>query len=465
MELANAAGKRILFYNWTHIDEKIGGGVNVYQKNLALAMVNEGYDVYYLNAGLSYDKAGDVRLVEYENSLDKRIKCYEIINSPVLAPVMQSPKNIQQYLNDQSVKLLVKKLILQIGNISVVHFNNLEGLPVSVLSLKEEFPEIKFVYSLHNYFPLCNRVDLWKHDNKGGCNCAEHTDLDCAQCYNWKNYTIERAYRRRDISFSGRVIRKCRYLYSKLSPDNVDISLYTKFTVSTIEAINKYMDVMLAVSGRVAEIYASQGLDMRKVKISYIGTKVAEFQADTSVTDVYSSPFKLIYMGYMNKPKGFFFFVDVLKHMPDDMASKLEITIVARYSDEHKSILEELQALRHRFVDIKLVNGYTHDNQYDLLKDKHLGIVPVLWEDNLPQVAIEQVAYGVPILASDLGGACEIFSKNEHFVFQAGDVNECISKIRFLLENRRLLLDFWDDKIKFKTLEEHINEITDIYRM
>lgn len=48
MELANAAGKRILFYNWTHIDENIGGGVNVYQKNLALAMVNEGYDWSYV---------------------------------------------------------------------------------------------------------------------------------------------------------------------------------------------------------------------------------------------------------------------------------------------------------------------------------------------------------------------------------------------------------------------------------
>ena len=91
MELANAAGKRILFYNWTHIDENIGGGVNVYQKNLALAMVNEGYDVYYLNAGLSYDKAGDVRLVEYENSLDKRIKCYEIINTDLFSVIQVCP--------------------------------------------------------------------------------------------------------------------------------------------------------------------------------------------------------------------------------------------------------------------------------------------------------------------------------------------------------------------------------------
>ena len=110
-----------------------------------------------------------------------------------------------------------------------------------------------------------------------------------------------------------------------------------------------------------------------------------------------------------------------------------------------------------------MVNGYTHDNQYDLLKDKHLGIVPVLWEDNLPQVAIEQVAYGVPVLTSDLGGACEIFSNNEHFVFKAGDVDECIRKIRFLLENRDVLLDFWNKKMRFKTLEEHTDEIALLY--
>ena len=28
-----------------------------------------------------------------------------------------------------------------------------------------------------------------------------------------------------------------------------------------------------------------------------------------------------------------------------------------------------------------------------------LSIVPVLWEDNLPQIAIESIAYGVPVLA------------------------------------------------------------------
>lgn len=463
MERLNAISKKILFYNWTHIDENIGGGVNVYQKNLAIAMINKGYDVYYLNAGLSYDSSGSVKLTKYENSLDKRIKCYEIVNSPVLAPVQQSPKNIEHYLSDKSVKQLVKDLLLEIGNISVVHFNNLEGLPISVLSLKEELPEIKFVYSLHNYFPLCSRVDLWKNDKKDGCNCLSHTDADCAQCYDWMNYNLVKVCRVHKMGFAGRVLRKCCYQYSKLFPDDVDISLYKKFSNSTIKAVNKYMDVVLAVSKRVAKVYARNGLDMQKVKINYIGTKVADFQADTSVANVYSENFKLIYMGYMTKPKGGFFFVELLKRIPDDMASRLEITVVARYSHAHNHIIKELKYLRRRFVDIKLVNGYTHDNQYDLLKDKHLGIVPVLWEDNLPQVAIEQVAYGVPVLTSDLGGACEIFSNNEHFVFKAGDVDECIRKIRFLLENRDVLLDFWNKKMRFKTLEEHTDEIALLY--
>lgn len=55
---------KILYYNWIHISGKLqGGGVQVYQKNLALAMSELGHDIYYLNSGLTYVKGGgtDVR--------------------------------------------------------------------------------------------------------------------------------------------------------------------------------------------------------------------------------------------------------------------------------------------------------------------------------------------------------------------------------------------------------------------
>ena len=33
-----------------------------------------------------------------------------------------------------------------------IHFNNFEGLSLNVLKIKEDFPDIKIIVSLHNYY-------------------------------------------------------------------------------------------------------------------------------------------------------------------------------------------------------------------------------------------------------------------------------------------------------------------------
>ena len=50
------------------------------------------------------------------------------------------------------------------------------------------------------------------------------------------------------------------------------------------------------------------------------------------------------------------------------------------------------------------MNGYAKSEQGRLLGEIDLGVIPSLWEDNLPQVAIEYIASGIPIVASDAGG-------------------------------------------------------------
>ena len=98
----------------------------------------------------------------------------------------------------------------------------------------------------------------------------------------------------------------------------------------------------------------------------------------------------------------------------------------------------------------------------DIYKNIDLGIVPVIWEDNLPQVAIEYVAYGVPILCSDLGGAQEL-SEAKEFVFKAGDINDFQEKITNIINNRDLLKKYFDKKKKLTTMEEHINSLMEFY--
>lgn len=109
-----------------------------------------------------------------------------------------------------------------------------------------------------------------------------------------------------------------------------------------------------------------------------------------------------------------------------------------------------------------MINGYTARNQQELLQGMNLSVVPVLWEGNLPQVAIEQIAYGVPILVSDLGGAREIV--NDHrFVFRAGDTEEFINKISDIMDDRQLLIDFWKADRHLVTMQEHVDSLMQIY--
>lgn len=207
-------------------------------------------------------------------------------------------------------------------------------------------------------------------------------------------------YHRRGYKYLGRLFQA---FYLVLYHSN-SVDIFEDFEKKNICYINLYMDGVLAVSERVRELLIKHEIDENKISTSYIGTRVADeamYSPNANNTD--SDYFKIVYMGYMRPEKGYYFFINALEKLQDDYSKHIDVRIVARYAGKIKEVTE-IDNLRHKFHDIELIDGYTKDNQKELLQGCHLGGVPVLWEDNLPQVAIEQIAYGVPILVSDFGG-------------------------------------------------------------
>lgn len=452
---------KILYYNWTHLDEQnLGGGVRIYQKNLADSMCEMNHEIYYLNSGFTYNGGGT-----YIEQLDNvyNIRCYEIINSPVLAPVQQSGKNIDCYLNDKSLKEILINFIKENGPFDIIHFNNLEGLSLSCLELKEEFPNTKLIYSLHNYFPFCSRVDLLQNSKSNAHNCDKKSYKECISCY--KKHSYNATITRRQLKNSGKLNLKNKAslkIYDTFVRDKENESLYRNFEESNVSSINKNIDIVLAVSDRVKEIAVSRGLDPSKILTSYIGTLVAEHPLNKCNTNINAEPFNVIYMGYMKKPKGFNFFLDSITELSKNNKD-IHFKLVAKYKT--KSNYKELfkvKMLQRKYNNIELINGYTSSNQKDLLQGCNLGVVPVLWEDNLPQVAIEQIAYGVPILVSDLGGAKELVNNND-FIFKAGNQKEFIEKLLKIKNDRKKLEEFWENNSKLTTMDKHIKDILNIY--
>ena len=490
---------RILLYNWVPYDdeENRGGGVRVYQSNLIRELKKlQGVQVYTLSSGIIYNlwKRG---IYIRKRSVKNGVKSYEVVNSPITAPAHTVFYSLDIYLKDKTLGCVIKEFIDTHGPFDIIQFDNLEGLSAEILTLKKDFPSTNFIFNMHNYNLFCPQVNLWF----GECElCIEYNDgKKCSVCLS-HNYSIRevkiahgistflkslhlkhssfffrvvflsmhlsrswsRAFLRKveAIRLRGRIVAspgqketgsvKIRNMvYSNLSVGEV----YRKYRETNVLNMNKHIDHVIAVSKRVKEIAVSYGISRNKVSVYYIGTEFARQSVPIRVLD--REGFKIAYLGYERADKGFYHFVEALETIPCSDAKRISVLIAAKL--QSNDTLNRLKRLSVKFLEFHIVDGYEHKTLKLLLEDVDLGVVPVLWEDNLPHVALEFVAHGVPVLSSDLGGAKELCGGSRSFVYRHGNVNDFINKILFFLNNRYELQRYEKNRLKLINMEKHVN--------
>lgn len=496
---------RILFYNWVdYFDpEKRGGGVSVYQRNVLNALdALQDVEAVFLSSGISYDLYSNRprwEKVRHGSRID-RDRRFEIVNSGVLSPSHHSFGNAVQLDHPETVACL-KDFMRANGPFDVVHFNNLEGLPASALDLKDDFPGLKVIFSLHNYYPFCPQVNLW-YDERSNCTdfkggrkcetCLPHKPderiirLANAVAFNLKKGGVEPGTRLFDRAFmpgmrlGGRAARAysrfSRRGKAALAPPvapEASAGLLTRMAPAwegfadrrekMVAAINAHCDRVLCVSARVGEVAERFGVDPELIQTSYIGTKQYEKYLETSPKPALvkeDGTLTLAYLGYMRRDKGFFFLLDCLEKLNPELAARINLVVCARRGDD--KTMNRLADLSERFGNVLYADGYSHDDLDELLADVDVGLVPVLWEDNLPQVAIEMHARHIPLLTSDLGGAQELGNCPE-MVFKAGNMRSFHAKIANILYGRIDAQDYWKDAMAPVSMPAHIAELLAVY--
>lgn len=478
---------RILYYNWVNFDdiEKQGGGVTVYQKNIIdkLTLLDD-IEIVFFSSGTKYSLINtNKQYMKYDHRYND-VECYSLYNSKVLAPGYLSFYNKHTVYESEAVDVL-EKFIHKTGPYDVIHFNNLEGIPVEVVKLKQVFKTTKFIFSMHNYYPLCPNVHLFYQDKS---NCIDYENgKKCMECMfdipgpqsMIKKYQLKPVLPVVTKIVSIDKIRKIYSIVKKISTigrknkkkesseDSEALNLgdqdYLKNRREEIvDLINNNIDEVLVVSNRVGEIAQNYGIDANKIKTSYIGTKHAEiFDLHQKKMDFNSDSLSILYLGYMRRDKGFYFFLDAMEKMPQEIADKINIIIAARNTD-HEAY-DRIMQLKGKYKKVQYYDGYTHETLPKLFEDTDITVVPVLWEDNLPQIAIESVCYGVPLFTSELGGAKEL-GNNDDFVYDSGSYESFYSKLSKIVFKEVLLKSFWSNLKKPVTMEEHISELLTIYK-
>lgn len=473
---------RICYYNWVDYDDKRkrGGGVTVYQKNVIESFNNNLDDeAYFIFSGVTYNPFNKKIFFKKTN------RKYEIVNSATLAPSHLSFSSSSQITHSETESVFLD-ILEDIGGIDIIHFNNLEGIPVKVLErIKSKYPNIRVIFSVHNYYPFCPQVNLWERETRnckdynGGRKCVTCVTHGHGEGYFKKNYFLDSFLLSRNIkdnslaskfawSAAHRVnnsFYKIRKLIKpiELSKPLVNFSENSSYFITRrqefINAINENCDVVLTVSKRVADICYYFGINKNLLRVSYIGTAhYSKYLQSKPKGDKITT---IAYLGYMRKDKGFEFFIDALRKVPSNIAKNINLVVAAKRHNEHYYYL--LKELTSKFNNVYFADGYNHKNIDKILEDVDLGVVPVLWEDNLPQVAIEMHCRRIPILTSDLGGACELHKKHPRFTFKAGNYKDFITKLTDLTVNGYDSLQYWTDSMSPVSMEQHINELIEVY--
>lgn len=465
---------KILYYNWVQFDNEKnqGGGVNVYQRNLIGSLThNTNNEIYFLSSGWKYNPLKTKTYIQETSNIFKdKCRSFEIINSSIMAPAFAMFMNPRKFIDDMDTYEIFDEFISKYGPFDVIHFNNIEGISVNVLKLKEKYPSTKFIVSIHNYQPICPLNQYFQNHNKCICHNYDNGNecLKCSEVLPSKKEYYKRCKYFYYDKYKGylKFLRLPFKLFSKLfkgqsskyigSLNTMKPQEYVEYRKHNFEVINKYADKILAVSERVRNIMLEHGYDSQKVVTSYIGTKFAEQELGYSVATK-TKPFTIAYLGYEREDKGYFFLINALSKLDNNVASNINVVLAVK--NIHKKYIENKLD---NFNEVIIYNGYSHKELQNILHSVNLGIVPVLWEDNLPQVAIEMVACGVPILCSDFGGASELCA-SELFKFQGGNEKNFINKLVTLYKTPELLNEYWSNHSKLTTMDEHINSLMSLY--
>lgn len=496
---------RILYYNWVDYldEERRGGGVSVYQRNLMRALAGApGVEASFLCSGVSYDfpRGRPPRWEPLRHGPDEdRERRFEIINSAVLAPAHHGYGTAAQ-VSDTPTEAAFVDFIDKTGPYDVIHFNTLEGLPAKVLELCRYWPEMRVILSLHNYYPFCPQVNLWHQEREvcgdfdAGRKCVHclphvhdprHMRLSGGLGYRLRlagltpgTWAFDQAYRwtMRIGGRGSRLLRKLKgqggarrlrrggkpgLLRPMAPPDGVP---FAARRADLVTLINDNCDAVLGVSEAVCRLAQGFGVTETLLHTSYIGTREAAAWHDTApriFPMASDGTLRLAYLGYMRRDKGFYFLLNALETMPRELASRLRLEVAAKRSD--RATMDRLSELSGRLAGLTHADGYSHDDLDRLLAQVDVGLIPVLWHDNLPQVAIEMHARHIPLLCADIGGAREL-GNCPQMTFAAGDVAAFHDRIRALLQGEIDMAAYWRGASAPVEMQAHLRDLMAHYR-
>lgn len=442
-----------------------GGGLIEYVEDIMEEMVKRGHQEVYFFSG-SYDLKLKPYIKEYKES---GIQYYELINSPNIAP--QRMGKPQDECQQKEIEELFEKVLLK-EHPNIVHIHEFEGLTAGVIDIAKKYG-IPIAFSIHNYWPLCPQVELF--DYVGNLICDDYQNGErCVRCEIYSPHKttgltkwIRRAekFKKHQLIYDSmkvaykmvkNIFRNFRTHYDVKNDDAGErAKMYVKRRECFVEKLNKEVDKILAISSIAKKIYVMHDVDEKKIEVIYRGLR----KLDSIKPKPYrNNDYPIVYgfLGGSSPHKG----IDVLINaflMLEQKVTKLVI-----YGGKDQEYIKKIKNLG--ISNIEFRGKYRPEELNKVLKEIDVGVVPSVWYEAFGLVGLEFLQARVPLIVSDTCGVAEIVEDGKTgYIFKSGDISALFGKMKMFVENPFLIREYQKNIKRFKTIEEHADEMEEIY--
>lgn len=193
--------------------------------------------------------------------------------------------------------------------------------------------------------------------------------------------------------------------------------------------VNQATDMFICPSFFMATILNKIGIP--KNKLIHLPTPISHELFNLKPKPIPNKGYAL-YVGGLYEPKG------VLTAVKSAIKFGFPLKIVGQAGTPVFALLEkEIACAKASNITF---TGFAHGPELDkLYKGATCVLVPSLWYENSPNVILEAMAHGRPVVASNIGSLPETVADNETgFLFKPGDEIDLYEKVKALIDNHTL---------------------------
>jgi glycosyltransferase involved in cell wall biosynthesis len=439
------------------------GGLTKYSIDLMKSQVNEGQQNFLLFPGhFTFNKKTKIKRV----TLFKGIEVFELINPlPIsLLGGINKPEAFMKAIYPHNVY----KSFLEKVQPDIIHVHTLMGIHKEFFLAAKEL-NIKIIYTSHDYFGICPKVNLIDYNGEI-CNDFDE-GAKCTVC-NQNAYSFpliyfmqSRIYRTLKESYFIKILRQSKK-EKIMKQDNIVTRSDERINREQAQKYKQLREYYLNIFSHIDYFHFNSNVTKNEYKkfidvtgevlpITHSNIQDCRIQRDYKSNE----PLKITFLGSLDKYKGFPLLKEALSILLKNGQTNWHLNV---YGNNNLVLLNELEKNH-----ISFHGRYKYDDLGKIFDTTDIVIIPSICKETFGFIGLEALSYGVPVLVSEHVGFKDIIQDGiTGIVFKVNPI-ELANILSQLIRDREILTkinrNICQQEFPY-TMDIHVQKIQSLYK-